>query len=141
MNLFLDSSVLLAACGSARGASRALFSHAQPNGWTLLASPYVLSEVAVNLGLFPPTASADWLQLRPRLALVDDIVSLDRINFFPASKDRPILFTALAWSSVLLTLDQADFAKLLGQEFYGLAILRPADFFTRQRAAGKLHPA
>jgi predicted nucleic acid-binding protein len=141
VNLFLDSSVLLAACGSTRGASRALFSHARPNDWTLLASPYVLSEVAVNLGHFPPAAATDWLQLRRQLALVDDIVCLDRIHLFPASKDRPILFTALAWGSVLLTLDEADFAKLLGREFYGLEILRPADFFTRQRAAGRLQPA
>ncbi|MGA2052102.1 MAG: hypothetical protein ABSH19_02190 [Opitutales bacterium] len=47
----------------------------------------------------------------------------------------------MAWASVLLTLDEADFAKLLGREFYGLEILRPADFFSRQRAAGQLQPA
>lgn len=40
VNLFLDASVLLAASGSATGASRALFSLAEPNGWTLTTSPY-----------------------------------------------------------------------------------------------------
>jgi len=87
VRLFLDASVLLAASGSERGASR------------------------VALGL--PVV-------------------------FAASKDRPILFTALAWSDVLLTLDKADFADVLGRRFYGLAVLPPYGFLERERAAGRL---
>ena len=103
MNLFLDSSVLLAACGSATGASRALFQLALQNGWMLLASGYVLSEVERNLRLLSPAAIEDWQRLRPQLRVVDDVLSLDRPAIFPASKDRPVLFTALAWADVLLT--------------------------------------
>ncbi len=40
MNLFLDTSVLLAASGSAKGAARALFRLAPQQGWRLMASPY-----------------------------------------------------------------------------------------------------
>jgi predicted nucleic acid-binding protein len=138
MNLFLDTSVLLAACGSANGASRALFQIAPREGWTLLASPYVLSEVVKNLGHFPPAATADWIRLRPRLVIVDDIVSLDRVAVFPVAKDRPVLFTALAWGGVLLTLDRGDFGRLLGEKFYGLDIMPPADFIQRERAAGRM---
>jgi hypothetical protein len=48
------------------------------------------------------------------------------------------LFTALAWAAVLLTLDQADFADLLGGRFYGLRVLVPSEFLARERAAGRL---
>lgn len=37
MNLFLDTSVLLAASGSAKGAARALFRLAPQQGWRLMA--------------------------------------------------------------------------------------------------------
>ena len=54
---------------------------------------------------------------------------------FPAGKDRPILFSALAWA-VLLTLDRNDFGELLGTTFYGLLVLKPGTFLERVRAAG-----
>jgi hypothetical protein len=57
---------------------------------------------------------------------------------FAASKDRPILFSALAWTEVLLTLDQADFADVLGGTFYGLQVLLPYEFLERERAVGRL---
>lgn len=57
---------------------------------------------------------------------------------FPVSKDKPILFGALAWADVLLTLDRGDFSALLGTSFYGMPVLRPGDFLHRERAAGRL---
>ena len=138
MNLFLDSSILLAARGSATGASRAVFQLAPQNGWVLLVSRYVLSEVERNLRLLSPAAIEDWQRLRPDLRVVDDVLSLDRPAIFPASKDRPVLFTALAWADVLLTLDRGDFDAVIGRQFYGLAVLVPADFLIRERSAGRL---
>ena len=135
--LFLDTSVLLAACGSASGASRALFDLAPRNGWMLLATPYVLGEVVTNLDHFPASATAAWVKLRPQLEIVDDVVSLDRPAVFPVSKDRPILFSALAWANVLLTLDQGDFNPLGGQ-FYHLHIQSPAAFIQQTRRVGNL---
>lgn len=70
--------------------------------------------------------------------MVDDIVSLDRLTNFTASKDRPVLFTALAHTEVLLTLDRDDFGDLLGGEFFGLRVTLPADFLEAERAAGRL---
>ena len=120
MKLFLDTSVLLAACGSAQGSSRALFDSAAAQGWELLASPWVLGETIRNLPKLPAAATGEWSRLRPRLLIVDDVVSLDRPLVFAVSKDKPVLLSALASANVLLTLDLADFTGLLGTQFYGL---------------------
>jgi predicted nucleic acid-binding protein len=138
VRLFLDTSVLLAACGSARGASRALFHLAPQTGWNLLTSPYAVGEVVRNLPKFPGAATGIWVGLRRQLTLVDDVVALNRPAVFSVSKDRPILFSALAWSQVLLTLDREDFVGLLGGQFYGLRIRLPFEFLEEERAAGRL---
>lgn len=138
MNLFLDTSVLLAACGSSVGASREIFHRASVNGWVLLATPYVLEEVLRNLGNFPPAASAEWARLRPVLLVMDDVLTLEWPVVFPVAKDRPVLFSALAWADVLLTLDREDFGELINQPFYGLPILKPGTFLEQERAAGRL---
>ena len=140
MKIFLDSNVLPAACGSAKGASRAIFDLAPALGWTLTSSAYTVTEVVKNLPKFPAAATVEWLRLRRRLVIVDDIVSLDRAAIFAASKDRPILFTALASSHVLLTLDSQDFACVLGGEFYGLRVRLPFLFLEEERAGGRLKP-
>jgi hypothetical protein len=49
VRLFLDTSVLLAACGSDRGASREVVRRAPECDWILLATPYVVEEVFANL--------------------------------------------------------------------------------------------
>ena len=138
MRLFLDTSVLLSAAGSARGASREIFRLAAGNGWLLLATPYVVEEVVRNLPTFSIEASTEWIRLRQQIMLLDDVVTLDRPAIFPAGKDRPILFGALAWADVLLTLDQSDFGSVLGGDFYGLAILKPGMFLERERTSGRL---
>ena len=138
MRLFLDTSVLLAASGSGKGASREIFRLASPNQWTLIATPYVVEEVRRNLPNFPASAGADWNRFRGDLLLMDDVFTVDRPAVFAPAKDRPILFSALAWSDVLLTLDRGDFETLLGSEFYGLAILTPGNFLMRERATGRL---
>lgn len=137
MNVFLDTSVLLAACGSATGASRALFDLAPHGGWALMATPYVLGEVVANLDHFPAAATAVWAKLRPQLEIVDTVLMLDRPAVFPVAKDRPVLFSALAWANVLVTLDQDDFS-MLGGQFYNLRIQSPASFIQHERAAGRL---
>jgi predicted nucleic acid-binding protein len=64
MKLFLDTSVLLAACASGAGASREIFRRAATNDWILIATPYGLSEVETNLPLLPPIATTQWPQIR-----------------------------------------------------------------------------
>lgn len=138
MRLFLDTSVLLAASGSASGASREIFRRASANDWTLIATPYTIEEVIRNLPDLPTGATAEWARLRSDLLLMDDVLTLDRPAVFEPVKDRPILFGALAWADVLLTLDRNDFGQIMDTAFYGLWILRPGSFLARERAAGRL---
>ena len=138
MRLFLDTSVLLAASGSAAGASREIFRRAAANDWVLVSTPYALEEVLHNLPGLRPSASAEWARLRPALLVMDDVLTLDRATLFQAAKDRPILFSALAWADILLTLDRGDFGSLMHQPFYGLLVLKPGLFLERERAAGRL---
>ena len=138
MRLFVDTSVLLAAAASHRGAWREIFRLASPNEWVMITTAYVVDEVLRNLPDFPPVVSAEWARLRLELLLMEDVVTVDRPAVFSAGKDRPILFSALAWADVLLTLDSADFGKFLGSSFYGMPVLRPGQFLLSERAAGRL---
>jgi predicted nucleic acid-binding protein len=138
MRLFLDTSVLLAASGSASGASREVFRRASANAWVLMGTPYVVEEVLRNLPDLPPAASGDWVRLRPELVVMDDVLTLEWPAVFPVPKDRPVLFSALAWADVLLAHDRGDFSALLGKEFYGLAVLTPGAFLERERMAERL---
>lgn len=138
MRLFLDTRVLLATCGSSTGASHEIFRQARVHGWTLIATPYVIGEALNNLADFPPSATTQWANLRTDLLLLDDVVTLDLPAVFTAGKDRPILFSALAWADVLLTLDRGDFGEMLGGSFYELMVLTPGDFLQRERLAGRL---
>lgn len=138
MKLFLDASVLLAACGSTKGSSRVLFHHAPNLDWTLTTSPYIINEVVHNLPKLEAKATADWIDLRRSLVVVDDVLTVNLPVIFKASKDRPVLFTALAWTHTLLTLDRKDFSDLLGGDFYGLRVRLPHEFLREERAAGRL---
>jgi hypothetical protein len=138
VNLFLDASVALAACGRPVGASRAVFDMASRNGWTLMISPYVVSEVRRNLPRLPAQALHNWANLRTALVAVRDVWTMDRPAVFGPAKDRPVLFTAAAWAEVLLTLDSGDFGAVMETGFYGLDVIMPADFLERERAAGRL---
>ena len=139
MRLFLDSSVVLAACGRTAGASHATFELADALGWRLLTCDYVLREVERNLReRLPETARSEWQQLRPVLAVVADELTHPWSVVFPAAKDRPVLFTAAAMADVLLTLDRADFGAVMTTGFYGLAVMKPGDFLQHERTMGRL---
>jgi predicted nucleic acid-binding protein len=138
VNLFLDSSVAIAASLSATGASREVFNQAARQGWRLLVSPWVLREVRDNLANKAPAAAHAWVSLRARVAVEDDELIFDWPIVFEASKDKPVLFTALACADVLLTLDRHDFGALLGQTIYGLRVLTPGEFLRTERGAGRI---
>lgn len=138
MNVFCDTSVLLAAAISSEGASRSLFDYAPKTGWNLMASPWVVGEARHNIPKFGTEVSEAWQRLEPQVSIVTDVVSLDRAWVSPAPKDRPVLVTALAWADVLLTLDRADFVNLLASVCYGMPIMLLMEFLTRERAAGRI---
>jgi hypothetical protein len=128
--------VLIAAAASAEGASREVFHRASTRDWRLITTPYAVAEVTRNLAGFTAPVTVAWLRLRPRLDLVDDVLTIDKPAVFPVNKDRPILFSALATADVLLTLDRADFGRLLGSHFYGLTIMTPGMWLVRETEAG-----
>ena len=76
MRLFLDTSVLLAAIGSTKGASREIFRLARQNEWLLLTTSYVLDETNHNLPSLPLSTRGDWPALRQQLSIRDDVVTL-----------------------------------------------------------------
>lgn len=138
MKLFLDSSVVVAACLSPSGASRLLFDLSATHGWTLVVSPWVLREVRENLVDKPPEAARAWISLRAKAVIEDDELTFDWPLVFDVAKDKPVLCTALACADALLTLDRRDFQSLLGKSVYDLRVLTPGDFLALERAAGRL---
>jgi predicted nucleic acid-binding protein len=140
VRLFLDTSVLLAAAGSARGASRFLILEAAAHDWELISSDYCAEETRRNLVKVGRGAAGAWRrEINPRLQIVQASLALDRPLVFPKAKDRPVIITALAVRSHwLLTLDEGDFHAKLGQEVYGLSIASPGQFLLEQRARGLL---
>lgn len=137
MNLFLDSSVVLAACLSRTGASRLIFESAHAQGWRLVVSPWVLREVRVNLVGMENTALTEWVGLRSLLAVESDELVFDWPLHFTVAKDKPVLLAALASAEVLLTLDRRDFRDLLDTSVYGMRVLTPGSFLVGERAAGR----
>ena len=139
MRLFLDTSVLLAAAGSIRGASRFLIAEAATQGWALISADYCDEEARRNLSKIG-TSEATWRKIvAPVLEFTTVRLALDKPLIFPKAKDHPVVITALAarceW---LLTLDETDFHGNLGREVYGMGIATPGQFLIEQRERGLL---
>ncbi len=140
MRLFLDTSVLLAASGSSKGAARFVIEEAEAQGWELVSSDYCAEETQRNLRKLGRSASAAWkAHLLPALRIVQAAVPLDKPLVFSKAKDRPVVITALAArADWLLTLDETDFHGRLGREVYGMTLATPGRFLMEQRARGLL---
>jgi hypothetical protein len=120
------------------GASREVFRRQAANAWVLIANHYVIEEVEHNVSKLAPAAQMNWPDLKAKLSVGENVLTAPNPVVFQAGKDRPILFSSLAYADVLLTWDVADFMDILGHSFYSLQILKPGDFLHRQRALGKL---
>ena len=140
MRLFLDTSVLLAAAGSTKGASRFLVAEATKLGWQLVSCDYCAEETRRNLPKLGRAATTAWTkEIAPRVRLVRTRVSLDKPLVFSKAKDRPVVITALAArADWLLTLDETDFHRKLGRVVYGLRLATPGEFLLERRAHGLL---
>ena len=138
MYLLLDTSVILAAAWSSRGASAEVFDRAAEEGWQLVTTPYIVDEVENNVARDHADGATVWQALQAKLELRRDVVTLDRPSIFGPSKDRPILYSAIAWADVLLTLDLGDFGGLMDGSFYDMAVLTPGDFLRRERDRRRL---
>ena len=140
MRIFLDTSVLLAAAGSAKGASRFVIAEADAHAWELFSSDYCAEETQRNLPKLGRSAISTWkTEIAPRVQLMRASLALDKPLVFPMAKDRPVVITALAArAGWLLTLDETDFHGKLGREVYGLRIATPGEFLLEQKARGLL---
>jgi predicted nucleic acid-binding protein len=127
----------VAASISSTGASRQVFDHALGQNWSLLVSPWVLRETRDNLARHSSAVRA-WEALRTTVVIEEDALTFFWPVAFDASKDKPVIFTALACADVLLTLDRRDFRDLLGTTIYGLRVLTPGAFLRTEREAGRL---
>lgn len=133
MKLFLDSSVLLSACGSERSLSRLVTELARERGWHLVSSAYCRAETVKNLGKLGEEAIRRWPQMNSAVEWVPNALSSDRPLPLTASKDKPVLISALAANcGVLLTLDKSDFGLLLGTTVYGMRVSTPRDFLVSE---------
>jgi hypothetical protein len=103
LNIFLDSSVALAASLLETGASPEVFNKAATLGWRLILSPQVLREVRDNLADKSIESAQAWVMLRRKVILEDDELTFDWPVTFDASKDKPVLFSALACADVLIS--------------------------------------
>lgn len=138
MKLFLDSSVILAARGRATGSSYFIAANARQFRWVTFANPYVVAEVEANVHRLGAAAVNTWQTLRQQIAFVPNVFSIPWPTVFPVSKDRPVLFSAITYTDVLLTFDRNDFIDRLEQSFYNLAIRTPSDFLIGERTARRV---
>jgi predicted nucleic acid-binding protein len=134
VRLFLDSSVLLAASGSSKGASRLLITEAIAQGWELRTSHYCFREVEHNIVKMGLRAEKDWAaKIYPQVQVAELALVLDRPLIYPIAKDRPVVISALSdGADCLLTLDRADFHDLLGSSVYAMKIRTPGEFLREE---------
>ena len=129
MRVFLDSSVLLSACGSEKSLSRLVTEVSVDQGWNLLSAAYCRAETARNLVKLGMEAADQWPGLQAKVEWMPNALTIKKPLLLTASKDKPVLISALAAESdVLLTLDKADFGLLLGTTVYGMQVSTPRDF-------------
>jgi predicted nucleic acid-binding protein len=133
VRLFLDSSVLLSAAGSGKSLSRLIVTIAEEWDWELVTAVYCRNETNRNIGKFPPMAEKTWQTLQGDLTFTPNALTSNRPLLLTASKDKPVLISALAAKcDVLLTLDSGDFGIIIDTKVYGMLVTTPRSFLIGQ---------
>lgn len=133
MRVFLDSSVIISACGSVKSLSRLIWQIHNAHDWQLISSSYCRAEVARNVVKFGDAAVESWSRFSADIDWVPNALTSERPLLLAAAKDKPVLISALAARcDALLTLDTGDFELLLGTEVYGMLRTTPRDFLIRE---------
>lgn len=136
MRIFLDANIIIAACGSERGGSRALFDIAEKDrSIQLITSDYALREAKKNIEKKLPSAmmTVSALTRGPQLVIVREAPPLltKSVTSIVPAKDAPILSAALfAHADYLCTLDKKDFYSPSTREAcneLGVMIAAPTD--------------
>ena len=129
MKIFLDSSVLLSACGSEKSLSRLITEIAPDRGWQMVSASYCRAETSKNIGKLGAEAAQRWPGLQSQVEWVPNALTSRKPLLLTASKDKPVLISALAAKcEVLLTLDKGDFGIVLRTTVYGMHVSTPRDF-------------
>jgi hypothetical protein len=133
VRLFLDSSILLSAAGSEKSLSRLIVKIAGEWGWDLVTAFYCRDESNRNTVKFPPKAAKAWKALQDDLSFTPNALTSNRPLLLSASKDKPVLISALAAKcDILLTLDTGDFGILIDTKVYGMLVTTPRSFLIAQ---------
>jgi len=140
VRLFVDTSVLLAAAGSEKGAARFVIEEAGVYSWRLLTSAYCVEEALRNVRKVGRKAPEVFARtILPKLELVPTELTFDKALVFPKAKNRPVLLSALgAAADCLLTLEEGDFQNVIGAQVYGMQIRTPGLFLITERDAGRI---
>jgi len=133
VRLFLDSSILLSVAGSEKSLSRLIVKIADEWGWDLVTAFYCRDESNRNIVKFPPKAAKAWKALQDDLSFTPNALTSNRPLILSASKDKPVLISALAAKcDILLTLDTGDFGILIDTKVYGMQVTTPRSFLIAQ---------
>lgn len=136
MKVFLDSSVLLSACGSKKSLSRLITEIAFARDWCLISASYCRAETTRNIAKLGEEAVLRWPAVQTKIEWVPNALTSQKPLLLTASKDKPVLISALAAQcAVLLTLDRGDFGQLLGTTVYGMRVSTPRDFLIEEGLA------
>jgi predicted nucleic acid-binding protein len=135
MKLFLDTSVILSASASSKGASNWIVEVFSRYHWELVSADYCRAETVKNLEKMGGTSRSVFDSLvNPAILWKPDTWVSDYPLLFPKAKDRPVVLAALsARADFLLTLDRHDFQGLLGNQVYNVSIRTPGDFLMEMR--------
>ena len=126
MIVFVDTSTILAACWSAKALSRLLIERAATENWTLITADYCISEVEKNVYKHRAGTSGWRMAVQPRIKSVGSVYVIDRPIVFHATKDRPVILSAIGSDAdYLVTSDTTDFAHVLGTVVYGVNVRTP----------------
>jgi predicted nucleic acid-binding protein len=127
--VFLDTSTILAASWSVKGLSHVVIEYGQKAGWKLITADYCLAEVEKNIAKHPSGVTRWSRSIQPCLEVVGSIYVLDRPIVFDATKDKPVILSAIGGAAnYLVTLDTTDFAHVLGTTVYGVNVRTPKTF-------------
>ncbi len=136
--IFLDSSVIIAACGSRSGASHAVIVMAEIGLFKVLISEQVIEECDRNITKKLPKALPILKQIlsviNPEILPNPAIADAAKWETIIESKDAPILAAALlAQSDRLLNLNTKDFTSNVAKQS-GLKLQTPSEFIQEIRS-------
>ncbi len=88
-----------------------------------------MAEVERNVFKHPSGATSWNRVIRPNLEVVGSIYVIDRPIVFDATKDKPVILSAIgSGADYLVTSDITDFAHVLGTAVYGVNVCAPKMF-------------